>query len=273
MHNSAYSQFSLWPNNSASTTSKMVFETQTQTQSYQYPEIVKSSTKQMVYPNQNIPTTLNWIATKKSATKLFSEEEIIVPSPQDVICCKGNLAFHHDGNLRLQDIVRSHVDQYEAAQSKGEKSMVVSLVTTAIREERGRFVRKDPVSGTWKVATSRFAREKVGQMFRNVLHSQYKSSTTSKRRRREVLQANYDCCVMDVVRSSAFVKEEMTALSDRVHGVNNTNSNDEAVATMFLESNTRLLANFKESKAVAKLSSMISCLPESPYELSPVAVE
>ena len=42
---------------------------------------------------------------------------------------------------------------------------------------------------------------------------------------------------------------------------------------MFLESNGRLLANFKESKAVAKLSSMISRPEESPDELCLDAVE
>ena len=230
--------------------------------------------KNMFTLKQNIPTTFNhyrttqWIATKNPDRKQCAEEEIIVPSPLDVVCCKGNLAFQHEGNQRLQAIVRSYVDQYEAAETKGEKSMVVSLVMSAIREERGRFVRKDPVSGVWKVTTTRFAREKIGQMFRNSLHSQYKSSTASKRRRREVIQSNYDSCLMEVVQSSTFVKDEMTSVSGRVKS-----SNDETVATMLLESNIRLLEHFKESKAAAKLSSMISCLRESCEELCPVAAE
>ena len=248
----------------------MVFETQTQ--SYQANKNAKEQVFPVV-PQQHIPTTLKhcplqsstrWIATKKSDAKQFSEKEICVPSPRDVICCKGNLALHHEGNIRLQGIVRSYVDQYEAAQSKAEKSTVVSLVISTVREESGggRFVRKDPVNGTWKVATPRFAREKVGQLFRNVLHSQYKSSTVSKRRRREVLQANYDSCLMDVVRSSDFVKEEMTALSERVSSARKeaVDSDDETAAKMFLESNIRLLEHFKEAKAVAKLSSMTSYL-------------
>ena len=85
------------------------------------------------------------------------------------------------------------------------------------------FVR---ITSTSKVATPRFAREEIGQMFRNVLHSQYKSSTVSKRRRREVLQANCDSCLMDVVRSSDFVKEEINALSARVSCVNNKTDSD-----------------------------------------------
>ena len=42
--------------------------------------------------------------------------------------------------------VNSNVNQYEAARSRAEKSTVVSLVQTSVREERGRFVRKDHVN-------------------------------------------------------------------------------------------------------------------------------
>ena len=233
-------------------------------------------TKQMFTPQGNIPTTLHlctrthWIAARKPHTKPCSKSRgEVVPSPLDVICCKGNLAFQHEGNRRLQGIVNSYVDQYEAAQTKGEKSMVVSRVISAVREESGRFLRKDPASGEWTVATARFAREKIGQLFRNALHSQYKSSTASKRRRRDLIQANYDSCLMDVVHSSGFVKDAMSYLSERM---NSTDADDETVATMFRESNSRILANFKKSKAAATLSSMITCLRESPHGLQPVLV-
>ena len=33
-------------------------------------------------------TTTHWMATKKPNIKLFSEEEIVVPSPLDVMCYK-----------------------------------------------------------------------------------------------------------------------------------------------------------------------------------------
>lgn len=199
--------------------------------------------------------------------KPLSVDAIIIPSDSDVVCCKGKLSMYHKGNMRLKRIVYCHVEQYKEARSKSEKSRVVSRVLAAVCNEgcKARFIRQDPVNGFWMLATSRFAREKIGQLFRNVLHTQYKSSTAAKKRRREARHASYDACFMAVVRSNARVNSALDHLSNRLSAVRTMNfvSDREPevdVETMFAETNCRILEILKASKAAETVSSMLSRL-------------
>jgi hypothetical protein len=71
-----------------------------------------------------------------------------------------------------------------------EKGYIISLVVDEIREQAGDggFVKKDG-KGMWYVVGEILAREKVSQAFRDVLHNKYKSSTASKKKRREMANA------------------------------------------------------------------------------------
>ena len=48
------------------------------------------------------------------------------PGTYDVICARGNRAFQHPGNKRFRDVVKSKMDEYSAAGSKFQKSMIVA---------------------------------------------------------------------------------------------------------------------------------------------------
>lgn len=207
---------------------------------------------------------------------LLPADDFITPSDFDVICCKGNLSTYHAGNVRLQSIVRSHVAQYNQARTKTEKSKVVSCVLSIVRNQgnKGRFIRKDPVSGLWKPATSRFAREKIGQLFRNSLPTQYRSSSQAKKRRRNAISAGYDACLAEVVQSNDAVNHELNSLANRLTRLRVgsdcglTKARD--VEAMFTEMNCRILTILKESNAVAKVSSMFSLHMESTDDSHPV---
>lgn len=221
----------------------------------------ESSTKRKRRPSDRI-LLQNMISQINSASRCDNPEDepqspILKPSDNDVICRKGNLSFYHKGNQRLQRIVNAHVDQYKAAQTKTGKSLVVSLVLSLVRGENGqggRFVRQDSARGTWEEATTRFAREKIGQLFRNALHTDYKSSVEAKRQRREDRAIQRVTYLTEIVEQKPFVKAEMNLLS--MH-LSHSRLSDDEVEKLFMESNCRILAGLKESNAAAQLSSML----------------
>ena len=100
-----------------------------------------------------------------------------VPGPSHVICAKGKQAKQHPANRLLKCLVQSHLDDYSACPSKLERSFLVSKLIKLIRQEGG-FVRQ--IGGEWFDVGDRNAREKIGQAFRDSLHTKYKSSTKAK---------------------------------------------------------------------------------------------
>ena len=76
----------------------------------------------------------------------------------------------HSGNKRFRTIVESHFEQYATANSRIEKSIVVSSIVDEVRE-KGEFVRT--TNGEWVVVSDRIAREKCGQGLRDRDHSRY----------------------------------------------------------------------------------------------------
>lgn len=113
--------------------------------------------------------------------------EAYTPEANDVICARGRTAYNHPGNRRFRRLLIEKAEEYEAAKNKLDKSLLVTYVMDSIHGTTppGRFVRQeDPTSKMWYVATVASAREKVGQGFRDILHSKYRSSSKSKQERR-----------------------------------------------------------------------------------------
>ena len=85
------------------------------------------------------------------------------PGPVDVICARGKRAFNHTGNRRFRALIEAHLDKYEKATSKIDKSLIVSSIVDSVREAspNGGFVRED--GGRWFEVGDHNAREKIGQ--------------------------------------------------------------------------------------------------------------
>ena len=131
----------------------------------------------------NIATTIKTSGVASEMTPLATDFQ---PSPCDVICRRGKTAFNH--NKHFRELIQKHLEKYSQASSKLEKSLVVSDVVDTIRagSPLGGFVRA--VDGIWYEVGDAIAREKVGGAFRDMLHTQYKSSTKAKKRRRQETQ-------------------------------------------------------------------------------------
>jgi len=112
------------------------------------------------------------------------------PGYDDVICGRGKKCYNHIGNERFRQRVHTMLDDYANAKSKIDKSAVLSRLMSAVRRSspNGGFVKQNE-AGLWFEVGDFLAREKTSQAFRDALHERYKSSNSSKRRRRQQVQA------------------------------------------------------------------------------------
>jgi len=106
------------------------------------------------------------------------------PASYHVLCGRGKECFESVGNRRFRLIVQMNLERYSQSRSKSDKSHIVGEIVDIIRESGGGFVAKDKKSGRWIEISDAMAREKVGALFRDFLHSQYRSSAKSKTARR-----------------------------------------------------------------------------------------
>ena len=109
-----------------------------------------------------------------------------IPGPFDVICARGRHAKDHCGNVRFRGVIQQSIGKYAQTDTKLEKSLIVSEIIESIRaaSPTGGFVKYVKKDARWYEVGDQWAREKVGQSLRDLLHSQYKSSTKAKRIRR-----------------------------------------------------------------------------------------
>ena len=67
------------------------------------------------------------------------------PTEFTVLCGRGRAAYDHVGNRRLRMLVDSKLDQYSAARSKFQKTLITTSIIDEVREKHdngGAFVRK-----------------------------------------------------------------------------------------------------------------------------------
>jgi hypothetical protein len=105
-----------------------------------------------------------------------------IPTESSVICGRGKACTTSIGNRRLKSIVNSFLKPYSKAKNKLDKSVMVSSIVGAIKLRGGNFVKYE--DRIWWEVDDAFAREKIGCMLRDYLHTQYRSSAKAKLARR-----------------------------------------------------------------------------------------
>jgi len=126
---------------------------------------------------------------KSAASSMRKLPSTFSPGPLDVICARGATVYCHLGNRRYRDIIKMNLKQYSEAKSKMEKSRIVSIVLATIRRAspEGGFIKEE--SGSWYEVGDSIAREKIGQSFRDSLHTKYRSSSKAKNSRSKARKA------------------------------------------------------------------------------------
>lgn len=114
----------------------------------------------------------------KKAKKLLPEG--FEPNCHTVLVGRSRDCQDHPGNQRLRVIVQAQLKEYNEATDKTGKTAIVSKVFDAVRAGTpvGLFVKFE--QGRYYEVGERAARERIGAMFRDNLHSKYKSSARGK---------------------------------------------------------------------------------------------
>jgi hypothetical protein len=109
-------------------------------------------------------------------------------TPYTVMCGRGKMCFESVGNRRFRILVQCHLTRYSVAETKGEKTRIVSDIVDMVRQAGGAFVKGK--EGCWYEVGDVVAREKVGALFRDFLFTRYRSSSKCKVARRQQLRGS-----------------------------------------------------------------------------------
>jgi hypothetical protein len=108
------------------------------------------------------------------------------PNDYTVLCGRGSLYSEASGNKYLKHLVQQAVSAYADTPSRTGKSGIVTTILHTIRQAspKAAFVKFE--DGEWREVDDSVAREKIGTVFRDLLHDRYKSSNKAKVARRSM---------------------------------------------------------------------------------------
>jgi hypothetical protein len=127
--------------------------------------------------------TKNYQQTFSSEPSAFPSKKAqlqvkLEPSDYSVVCGRGLETFNHVGNRRFRILIRKSIERYSQADTRTAKSVIVSEIIALIRRAGGIFCKYK--KGVWLEVGPRHAREKVGASLRDLLHTQYRSSSKAR---------------------------------------------------------------------------------------------
>ena len=102
------------------------------------------------------------------------------PNEFTVLCGRGSLYAEASGNQYLKRLIQQSVPAYSNASNRTGKSGIVSMILQAAHaaSPEAAFVKFE--DGQWREVDDATAREKIGTIFRDLLHDKYKSSNKAK---------------------------------------------------------------------------------------------
>ena len=168
--------------------------------------------------------------SSNNKTKMYPLPLDFMPRTNDVICAKGNDAKEHIGNIKFRHMINELSESYGKATSRHQKTAIVNQIMDSIHNNDGAFIRYDGHDGCWYEVSEPLAREKVGQRLREKNHSQYKSSTKSKRKFRKDLNQKAFDKMSTVVKTNVEVSAALHELSTFLE---NHNSNTTTIQNQF----------------------------------------
>lgn len=90
---------------------------------------------------------------------------IVHVNKSDVLCGRGGETNHHPGNVKYRALVKRFQPLYIVSKRR-DKPRIAEKIVHTIRQQGGRFLKKDSYSNTWRDVGNTKAREKTSQALR-----------------------------------------------------------------------------------------------------------
>jgi hypothetical protein len=100
------------------------------------------------------------------------------PSDFSVICGRGKESYDHVGNHHFRELASMFVARYSRANSKADKSEIVSEMVGMIHQAEGTFCKLE--KGIWFKVGDHYAREKAGALLRDMMLAQQRPPVKAK---------------------------------------------------------------------------------------------
>lgn len=113
--------------------------------------------------------------------------DVDVPGAADVLCGRGKMCFHHEGNDSFRMLIAEHVDTYKMAPTKKLKMQVVACVVDIVIARGGRFMIQN-VDGSWLDGGRKQGKKKTGHAMRDALRGRVKCITQMRENNALALQ-------------------------------------------------------------------------------------
>ncbi|KAG7365795.1 hypothetical protein IV203_028465 [Nitzschia inconspicua] len=146
-----------------------------------------------------------------------------MPGHNAVICGRGKACASSPGNKKLRTYIGSFAKSYESAANKEQKSTIVSTIISLIEEPEGGAFVKFEESTWWKVDEA-YAREKIGNLFRDVLHTKYRSSSKAKQARKKTAVSGFNDEIQSIVTKLSMDQSYSSSCSSSVKAMCPTNN-------------------------------------------------
>jgi hypothetical protein len=165
------------------------------------------------------------------------------PGEFDVICGRGRSTFLHSGNKRFRALIEHHIALYSEANTRLEKSLVVSRICGAVRE-KGDFLQQSS-DEQWIKVSERLAREKCGQGLRDTLHSKYRSSAQAKQVRRKTDLVEQSEMMAQMIQQNVQIRSVLDQVKGNLAAADSESLSDDAVLSLFTQANSCILGALK----------------------------
>ncbi|KAG7351690.1 hypothetical protein IV203_007738 [Nitzschia inconspicua] len=172
-----------------------------------------------------------------------------MPGHNAVICGRGKACTASPGNKKLRVYIDSFAKSYGSATNKEQKSKIVSTIISLIEEPEGGAFVKFEESTWWKVDEA-YAREKIGNLFRDVLHTKYRSSSKAKQARKKTA----------VSGSTGFNDEIQSIVTKISMDQSLTSSCSSSASTMCLSNNSISRCHWKMDNGINNGRFVPSCI-------------
>ena len=150
------------------------------------------------------------------------------PGPYDCICGRGKVAFNHVGNKYFRSLIELARNSYLKAETKIQRSFVVSGVVDAVRAKGTGFVKQIKASGEWIEVGDHLAREKVGQSLRETLATKYKSSHKAKKYRRKETSTKVNQTLEEIIHTNTNISTIIQNMTRNVVTIGHTSTSSSA---------------------------------------------